>query len=419
MRSTRITIWRTAVLALAPVLGLVLATSPLADAQTFTVLYSFAGYPTDGAGPGAGLLMDASGNLYGTTSFGGKVNGAHCGSSGYIGCGTVFKLDTSGVESVLHNFTGADGTTPRANLIMDANGSLYGTTAFGGNLQDCGGNGLTGCGVVFRLSGEKDTVLHRFTGGADGASPQAGLVMDASGALYGTALEGGSVGGGVVFKLVGKKETVLHSFTGGKDGDGPASGLLLDATGNLYGTDVAGGDTDCDYPDGCGVVFKLSGRHLSVLHSFKGTPDGAEPIAGVIMDPAGNLYGTTNDGGTQGNLGTVFEVTQAGKESVVYRFRLEQNGFSPGGLVRDEQGNLYGTTGEGGLYGYGVVYEITAARKEKILYNFCSPRECTDGAFPNDLIMDAQGNLYGTTFDGGTLGYGTIFKITLQPSHPQ
>ncbi len=259
---------------------------------------------------------------------------------------------------------------------------------------------------------EKNTVLHRFTGGTDGAFPQAGLVMDASGALYGTAPAGGSAGGGLVFKLVGKKETVLHSFTGGKDGNEPVSGLLLDATGNLYGTDAYGGDIDCEYPSGCGVVFKLAGKHLSVLHSFKGPPDGEEPVAGVIMDAEGNLYGTTNDGGTQGNLGTVFEVTQADKESVVYRFKLEQNGFSPVGLVRDAQGNLYGTAGEGGLYGYGVVYEITAAGKEKILYNFCSPRECTDGAFPNGLIMDAKGNLYGTTFDGGVLGYGTIFKIT-------
>ncbi len=132
MTPTRLTAYRSAAMAFVAVLGLVLATSPLAEAQTFTVLYSFAGYPTDGAGPGAGLLMDASGNLYGTTAFGGKVNGAHCGGSGYLGCGTVFKLDTKGVENVLHNFAGPDGTTPRANLIMDANGSLYGTTAFWG-----------------------------------------------------------------------------------------------------------------------------------------------------------------------------------------------------------------------------------------------------------------------------------------------
>jgi len=166
------------------------------------------------------------------------------------------------------------------------------------------------------------------------------------------------------------------------------------------------------------VVFKLSGKHLSVLHSFKGTPDGAKPVAGVIMDSAGNLYGTTIDGGIQGNLGTVFEVTPANKESVLYRFRQEQNGFSPVGLVRDAQGNLYGTTAEGGLYGYGVVYEITAAGKEKILHAFCSG-DCSDGGSPNGLMMDAQGNLYGTNFGGGVNRKGTIFKITLQPSHPQ
>ena len=165
-------------------------------------------------------------------------------------------------------------------------------------MQDCGGTGAAGCGVVFELSGDKETVLHRFTGGADGAFPQAGLVMDASGALYGTAPAGGSAGNGLVFKMVGKKETVLHSFTGGKDGAEPASSLLLDAAGNLYGTAAYGGDIDCEYPDGCGVVFKLAGKRLTALHTFKGSPDGEEPIAGVIMDAEGNLYGTTYRGGT-------------------------------------------------------------------------------------------------------------------------
>jgi uncharacterized repeat protein (TIGR03803 family) len=412
MKFTRVAAHRAALLMLAIVFGLVLSTGGVVKAQAFTVLYGFAGYPTDGGRPGAGLLMDAAGNLYGTTIYGG--NNKSCPGSG-IGCGTVFKLDTNGVETVLYNFTGPDGANPLSNLTMDAMGNFYGTAWYGGNLQDCGGNGFAGCGVVFKVSGETETVLHRFTGGADGAFPQAGLVMDSSGALYGTATAGGSVGGGVVFKMVRKKETVLHSFTGGKDGDVPASGLLLDAAGNLYGTDAYGGDTDC----GCGVVFKLAGKHLSVLHSFKGTPDGAEPVASVIMDPAGNLYGTTIDGGTQGNLGTVFEVTQADKESVVYRFKREQNGFSPGGLVRDAQGNLYGTTGEGGPNGAGVVYEITADGKEKILHSFCSG-DCSDGAQPNDLMMDAKGNLYGTTSAGGGPSHdGTIFKITLQPSHPQ
>ena len=299
--------WQGHALALFAMLWLAVGAGPLAQAQTFTVLYNFAGYPTDGAGPGAALLMDSSGNLFGTTTFGGNVNLTYCDQAGYTGCGTVFKLDTNGVETVLHNFTGPDGSNPLSNLIMDAKGNFYGTAWYGGNLQDCRGTGAAGCGVVFKLSGEKETVLHRFTGGADGAFPQAGLVMDASGALYGAAPAGGSAGGGVVFKMVGKKETVLHSFTGGKDGAEPVSGLLLDATGNLYGTDAAGGDIDCEYPDGCGVVFKLAGKRLTALHTFKGSPDGEEPIAGVIMDAEGNLYGTTDRGGPD-NAGTVFRV---------------------------------------------------------------------------------------------------------------
>jgi len=417
---TRIRPSRNAAMALATVLGLALAASPLAQAQTFTVLHSFAGYPTDGAGPGAALLMDASGNLYGTTTFGGNVNLTYCAQAGYVGCGTAFRWGTNGVETVLHNFTGADGANPLANLIMDARGNLYGTAWYGGNSQDCGGSGSAGCGVVFKLSGEKETVLHRFTGGADGASPQAGLVMDASGALYGTTTAGGSAGGGVVFKLIGTKETVLHSFTGGEDGDGPASDLLLDATGNLYGTDSFGGDTDC----GCGVVFKLAGKHLSVLHSFKGTPDGAEPIAGVIMDSEGNLYGTTDRGGESYNAGTVFELSQNGKERILHRFRanyhVQHDGIKPDtAVICDAQGNLYGTTEEGGPIGAGVVYEITADGKEKILHSFCSG-DCLDGAYPNGLIMDAKGDLYGTTAaGGGPKQYGTVFRITLQPTQPQ
>jgi uncharacterized repeat protein (TIGR03803 family) len=417
MTFPRVTAWRAGALASAAVLGLALAASSCAAAQTFTVLYSFAGYPTDGAGPAAELLMDASGTLFGTTTFGGNVNLTDCDEAGYTGCGTVFKLDTSGVETVLHNFNGPGGASPLSNLIMDAKGDLYGTTRFGGITKGC-----SGCGVVFKLSGRKETVLHRFCSVGnyctDGAEPWGGVVMDARGALYGTTNAGGSVGGGVAFKLVGTKETVLHSFTGGKDGSYLVSGLLLDATGNLYGTDVFGGDTDCDYPYGCGVVFKLTGKQLRVLHSFKGSPDGADPYAGLIMDSEGNLYGTTGDGGIQGNLGTVFKVSQTGKENVLYRFKREQNGFNSRGLVRDAQGNLYGTTEEGGLIGAGVVFEITTDGKEKILHNFCSGL-CGDGAYPNGLIIDVQGNLYGTAAAGGTYGNGTIFKITLPPSHPQ
>jgi len=423
MKSTRVAAPRGAALAFAAVLGLSLGASPSAGAQTFAVLYSFAGYPTDGAGPGAGLLMDASGNLYGTTAFGGNVNHTYCAQAGYVGWGTAFRLDTNGVETVLHNFSGPDGANPISNLIMDANGNLYGTTEYGGNTKVCTGTGFAGCGVVFKLSGGKETVLHRFIDGIDGAWPWAGLITDASGAMYGTTYLGGKYQDGVVFKLVGKKETVLHSFTGGKDGGLPTAGLTMDAKGNLYGTTTYGGDTECDYPYPCGLVFKLTGTKETVLYAFKGSPDGDEPYASLVMDPEGNLYGTTAAGGTEYSAGTVFKLSSSDRERVLHRFQVgvhvQHDGIQPvTALVRDAQGNLYGTTEEGGLNGDGVVYEIAADGKEKILHSFCSG-DCSDGAYPNDLIMDSQGNLYGTAAAGGAHGNGTIFKITLQPSQPR
>ena len=160
---------------------------------------------------------------------------------------------------------------------MDANGDLYGTTEFGGKTSICVDTESAGCGVVFKLSGTKETVLYRFTGSEDGAFPWAGVIMDAHGALYGTTNQGGATGGGVAFTLVGRKETVLHSFCSEnncKDGTYLTSGLIMDAAGNLYGTAAYGGDVNCDYPSGCGVVFKLAGNQLTVLHSFKGPPDG-------------------------------------------------------------------------------------------------------------------------------------------------
>jgi uncharacterized repeat protein (TIGR03803 family) len=400
--------WRAALVLIAT-LGLAVI-SPPAQAQTFTVLYTFAGYPADGGRPYAGLLRDAAGNLYGTTVYGG--NNDSCPGSG-IGCGTVFKLDTHGVETVLHSFTGPNGANPLASLIMDAKGDLYGTTRFGGIVKDCTGNGFAGCGVVFKLSKGKETVLHRFTDGEDGAWPWDGLIADASGALYGTTYLGGKYQDGVVFKLVGKKETVLHSFTGGKDGGLPAAGLVMDASGNLYGTTTYGGDPHCDYPSPCGLVFKLEGTKETVLYAFKGIPDGDGPYPRLCMDTKGNLYGTTVNGGEDYSAGTVFKLSSSGKEQVLHRFRNNgRDGARPQtAVVRDAQGNLYGTTEEGGLNANGVVYEITADGKEKILHSFCSG-DCSDGAYPSDLIMDAQGNLYGTTYGGGVNGNGTIFMIT-------
>ena len=399
----------------AAILWLAAVASPSAEGQTFKVLYSFAGYPTDGAQPLGGLLMDAAGNLYGTTRYG----GSHETCPGDGECGTVFKLDTNGVETVLHNFAGPDGANPTSNLIMDANGDLYGTTEFGGKTSICVDTEYAGCGVVFKLSGTNETVLYRFNGGADGAFPWAGVIMDAHGALYGTTNQGGATGGGVAFKLVGKKEMVLHSFCSEnncKDGTYLTSGLIMDVAGNLYGTAAYGGDVNCDYPSGCGVVFKLTGKKETVLHSFKGSPDGDNPSAALFMDPSGDLYGTTSDGGKESNGGTVFKVGQGGKERVLHTFRSAHGGSDPEtSVVRDAQGNLYGTTVYNPKEG-GTVFEITADGEEKVLHYFCSEKDCADGGIPNDLIIDANGNLYGTTY-GGINGNGVIFMITPAPSH--
>ncbi|HXR14911.1 MAG TPA: choice-of-anchor tandem repeat GloVer-containing protein [Terriglobales bacterium] len=407
---------RASALTLAAVLGLVVAIGPSAEAQTFTVLYSFSGYPTDGDSPIGGLFMDANGNLYGTTTYGGSNKS--CPGTG-VGCGTVFKLDTKGNETVLYNFAGPDGANPSGSLIMNAKGDLYGTTEYGGRLQDCTSDGFAGCGVVFKLRGKKETVLHRFCSVGnctDGAEHWRGLVMDASGAVYGTTYYGGSVNGGAVFRLVGKKETVLHSFTGYPDGAYPEAGLITDANGNLFGTTIYGGDFNCDDEGGCGVVFKLADKKETILYRFKGSDnpgsrDGAYPAASLFMDANGNLYGTTADGGDSDNQGTVFEVSHAGKEHVLYRFIPQHNVFGPQSrVIRDAEGNLYGTTLEGGG---GTVFEVSKDRKEKVLHYFCSEQNCADGGYPaGDLIMDAKGNLYGTAYGGGINGNGTIFMIT-------
>ena len=394
-------------------LSMAAAISPPSHAQTFKVLYTFAGYPTDGDQPDARLFMDASGNLYGTTRYG----GSHEGCPGKWQCGAVFKLDTNGVETVLYNFSGPDGANPTSNLVMDANGALYGTTEYGGYTDRCRSTGSAGCGAVFKLSSDgKETVLHRFTGGADGAFPLAAMVMDPAGALYGTTPYGGAAGGGVAFKLVGKKETVLHSFCSWpncNDGAYIGSGLIMDAAGNLYGTAAFGGDTDC----GCGVVYKLAGKKETILHAFKSPPDGGEPVSTLYMDSSGNLYGTTAYGGTFNySAGTVFEVSPDRKEHVLHKFQINGNkqrdGYHPqNAVVQDAAGDIYGSTAEGGIYDEGVVYEITTDGKEKIVHTFCGG-DCSDGAHPNDLIIDSNGNLYGTTYGGGTNGNGVIFEIT-------
>ena len=231
----------------------------------------------------------------------------------------------------MHSFTGgADGSDPYAGLIRDSAGNLYGTTLLGG---------ASGAGVVFKVDTTgTETVLHSFSGGTDGGAPQAGLIRGSAGDLYGTTVQDGASGAGVVFKLDAIGETVLYSFTGGADGSNPFGSLVRDSAGNLYGTTESGGAS------GAGVVFKLDTTGTeTVLYSFTGDADGGYPYAGLIRDSAGNLYGTTSSGGASGQ-GVVFELDTTGTETVLYSFTTGADGAFPyAGLIRNSAGNLYGT----------------------------------------------------------------------------
>ncbi len=417
----------------------------------YMVLYAFCTSPncTDGDNPGAGLIQDAAGNLYGTTR-GGGANDA----------GTVFELDTTGSETVLHSFCTSpnctDGWDPATGLIQDAAGNLYGTTAQGGT------NNL---GVVFKLLPPAqqggiwtETVVYSFGSIAgDGSNPAYGLLlMDSEGNLYGTTLLGGANGYGTVYKLDSAgSEAVLYSFCselGCTDGASPTAGLIQDAGGNLYGTTAGGGaGTSCPYNLGCGVVFKLdSTGQETVLYSFCSAPncvDGQAPETSVSRDAGGNLYGSTYYGGSVscpfaggGGCGTVFTVDTTGQETVLYTFCSAPNctdGSNPqfGKLLQDAAGNLYGTTEIGGANyfggptgncpsnGCGTVFMVDTTGQETVLYSFCSAPNCVDGELPYSVqLLDSAGNLYGTTYWGGNSNAlcandtngscGVVFKLS-------
>jgi uncharacterized repeat protein (TIGR03803 family) len=393
-----------AALTLAVVLGLGAISTHSAQAQanqpaTYkeTVLYSFTG--GSGAVP-LGVVMDGKGNLYGTTTFGGASN-----------AGVVFKVSKSGKETVLYSFTGgADGGNPFGGVIFDAKGNLYGDTNLGGDLSGCNGRG---CGVVFKLSPTgKENVLYNFTGGTDGGNPTGSLVFDAERNLYGNASNFGASANGVVFKVSSKgNETVLHSFTGGVDGANPSGGLIFDAKGNLYGT-----TRYSDNFNGGGVVFKLSSKGKeTVLYDFTGRGDGGNPCdESLVFDAKGNLYGTTVNGGYSAN-GVVFKVSSKGNETVLYSFTGGADGANPyGGLIFDAKGNLYGTTSLGGnlsacTLGCGTVFKLNSKGKETAIYSFSG----ADGTDPvAGVVADAKGNLYGTTFVGGAKDQGVVFKLS-------
>lgn len=309
-----------------------------------TVLYSFAGYPNDGRGPVDSLIGDQAGNLYGTTTAGGADD-----------CGIVFELAPSGSETVLHSFTaGSDGCDSDASLIMDTSGNLYGTTLGGGTdtrgvvfklapdgtetvlhiftggsdggnpyaalIADSAGNlysttasgGANNDGAVFEIAPDgTETVLYSFAGGSDGDSPYGVLIADQRGDFYGTTAFGGAKDCGTIFKLTPRgKETVLYTFAGGSDGCAPDDGLLMDKSGNFYGTTSSGGGTGCEFGQGCGSIFRLAanGRE-TVLYSFGSGSDGEYPFAGVIAGKNGRLYGTTPSGGADGE-GNVFRLKE-------------------------------------------------------------------------------------------------------------
>jgi uncharacterized repeat protein (TIGR03803 family) len=359
-----------------------------AHAQTLTTLYTFTG-GTDGAYPYAGLVRDSAGNLYGTTYEGGAS-----------GSGTVYRVDTSGTETVLYSFSGANGGYPFAGLVRDSSGNLYGTTYAGGT---------SGYGTVFKVdSGGTGTVLYSFAGGTtDGCNPAGGLLRDKAGNFYGTTSYCGTSDLGTVFKLSKSgKETVLHSFGGApSDGAYPAfQNLLMDKKGNLYGVTEDGGT------DGQGVAYVLSpSGTLTLLHSFAGgTTDGCYPLGTPAMDPKGNLYGTAEGCGSS-SFGIVWKVSKKGTETVLHNFAGgTTDGANPiAGLIRDAKGNLYGDTNAGGTSSFGTVYELNK-KGVTLLHSFAG----TDGSYPfGGVIRDAKSNLYGTTVQGGSGSYGTVWKL--------
>lgn len=389
-----------------------------------TVLYRFQG-GNNGAEPN-GLVLDPAGNLYGTT-FG--SNNFGCAT----GCGTVFKLTPNSggnwSQTILHAFgTGSDGAHPAASMIFDAAGNLYGTTQ---------GGGASGYGTVFELMpGPKGTwaesVLYDFSGGADGSTPEGSVILDSAGNLYGATYYGGGFSSGAVFELKPNgnsawNESVLYSFDAAPgDGLNPL-GVVLDNSGNLYGTTGSGGGTTTEcYPGtGCGTVFQLtqsSGGQWTetILHSFSGRDDGSVPSGGLILGPGGNLYGSTLGGGAAG-LGAVFKLSlSAGQwqQSTIYWFPGNNGYDTSSGLVLDNAGNLYGVTAEGGLYMNGAVFKLSpngnGAWSSELIYSFRGP---PDGSRPySGLVFDSSGNLYGTTRFSGmgcqVGSCGTVFRLS-------
>jgi len=401
-------------IAIASCMALVITARPV-HAQTYTVIHNFTG-GADGAEPTTGLTIDARGNLYGTANTGG-----HGSCSGPGGCGTVFKLTRIGsgwIFTPIYTFQGApDGGGPYSRVSFGPNGTLYGTTV-GGGISGCPG----GCGTVYNLQPPptacvtalcpwRETVLYRFQGGSDAFYPTGDIVFDAAGAIYGTTYIGGTAGPGTVWKLTPSggswAESIIHNFNGGGEGGNPYGGVVFDSNGNLYGASSAGGTT------GYGALWELSpsGGDWSetTLYDFQGTSDGGAPTAGLIYVGI-DLYGVTQVG--PNHAGTAYELTPSGDG---WSFNTI-SGLPPGSgpfssLVADSTGNLYGAT-QGGSGDYGAVFKLTPSGSGwtlTVLHRFSG----SDGNTPyGSLVIDPNGNLYGTTLMGGSYNKGVVFEIT-------
>ena len=388
---------------LAALLAALVATAVTAKAQTYTVLYTFTG-GADGASPESGVVLDAEGNLYSATNFGGLFGGV----CSHAGCGTLFALTPEGTENVLYSFSYYRVYNYHvAAPSRDFDGNFFGATYNGGNSSSC----RHGCGTVYKLTPDGVmTALYKFNGYPDGAHPVGGVIRDTQGNLYGATHTGGAYKMGTVFKISSDGvETILCSFRGAVHG--PAAGLIRDAQGNFYGTTPGG------FGKPGGTVFEVTaGGVEKLLHKFTGGPDGFYPQAGLVLDAHGNLYGTTRYGGVY-NSGTVFEVTASGVETVLHSFTGVEGGYPMGNLTFDTQGNLYGTTFEGGEHNAGTVFKLSPSGALTVLHSFTGGAE---GGYPmSSVTFDTQGSLYGTTAGGGAsgpycpwYGCGVVFKLT-------
>jgi len=429
-----------AIVLVALVLAATVATRP-ARAQTFTVLHSFAA-GTDGAVPNP-IIGDAQGNLYGTTKFGGIT------SCALDTCGTVFKIDSAGKETVLYRFEGGDnGYGPYAGLVRDAKGNLYGTTQ---------GNGFVGgAAVVFKVDPNGQETVPYVADGLSACCFDSPLALDAKGNLYGMSPYAGQpncevarngVGCGTLFKVTPSgKFKVLHVFKG-KDGIQPEGGVVLDAQGNIYGTAAYGGKLTCNYPGwgqpfgkGCGTVYKLepSGK-FTILHTFTGPNDGSDPL-GLTIDSAGNLYGIADSGGDtikktnwEYGLGTIFKVDTSGKYSVLFTFSpctdppctkgQVRNSLYASHLVRDTKGNLYGIEMVNNCaFGGGCLFRIDTKGKITDLYDFTQDQSGAAIIPSMGLLLGSDGDFYGSTPVGGSAepecfdnigeACGSVFHLT-------